>query len=43
MHLSMVHLIGVMTLYLLGLAQAKAVFAHYMVLLTWRRLSQFNH
>lgn len=31
MNLFIVQLIGVVTLYLLGLAETKAVFAHYMV------------
>lgn len=34
MHLETVYLIGVVTLYLLGIAEAQDVFAHYMVIYT---------
>lgn len=41
MHLSIVRLIGVVTLYLLGFAESKAVFAHYMVRRAHRRCCRY--
>lgn len=43
MHLFIIHLVAVVTFYLLGLGEAKAVFAHYMVHCANSRNCRYSH